>query len=87
MDTEGFVTIKEAMKKGEGKVKIRGWCYRERGSNKFRFIIVRDSSGIIQCVVPAQSPAWEEATKAKIECSLEVEGTIRKEEGRRADTR
>lgn len=31
-----FTSIQEAMKKGKGKVSIRGWCYRERGSKKVK---------------------------------------------------
>ena len=46
-----FISIKEAMKKGKGKVAVRGWVYRERGSNKLKFIVLRDSSDIIQCVI------------------------------------
>ena len=46
-----FISIKEAMKQGSGKVAVRGWVYRERGSNKLKFIVMRDSSGLIQCVI------------------------------------
>ena len=30
-----FISINDAMKKGEGLVHHRGWCYRARGSNGF----------------------------------------------------
>lgn len=77
-----FTSIQEAMKK-TGKVAVRGWVYRERGSNKFKFIVLRDHSDIIQCVVEkakVSSKVWKDANKLTIESSLELEGTIRKEE-------
>ncbi|MBN1157228.1 asparagine--tRNA ligase [Candidatus Woesearchaeota archaeon] len=79
-----FMSIEEAMKKGSGKVAIRGWVYRERGSNKFRFIVIRDSTNIIQCVIDSNNPSWNDAQKANIEASVEIEGEIK--EDKRAPT-
>ncbi len=71
------------MEQGSGQVSIRGWVHRERKSNQFAFIIIRDSTNIIQCVVEKEnvSPsAWEDATKrATIEASIIVTGEIRQE--------
>ncbi len=69
------------MKKGKGKVAVRGWVYRERGSNEFKFIILRDSSDIIQCVLKREkfSKQWDEIDKIKVESSVEVEGVIKKD--------
>jgi asparaginyl-tRNA synthetase len=77
-----YISIKEAMKKGSGKVAVRGWVYRERGSNKMKFIVLRDSSDIIQCVVKREEfdKQWGEIDGLKIESSVELEGTIKKDE-------
>ena len=32
------------------KVEIRGWLYNRRSSGKVQFLLVRDGSGIMQCV-------------------------------------
>ena len=32
------------------RVELKGWVKRSRGSNKIRFIVLRDSTGSIQCV-------------------------------------
>ena len=48
---QNFIPISDAIKQGFGKVAIHGWVYRERGSNKLKFIVLRDSSDIIQCVL------------------------------------
>ncbi|MBN2156026.1 MAG: asparagine--tRNA ligase [Candidatus Lokiarchaeota archaeon] len=77
-----FITIKDAMKKGTGDVHIRGWVYRQRASNKFVFIVVRDESDIIQCVIKKEkSPEiYEEAVKLTIESSIELSGVIKEDE-------
>ncbi len=78
-----FLTVKDAIKKGSGKVAIRGWVHRKRDSNKFIFIVLRDSSEIIQCVIKKESvpnKVWEDASKMLLESSVELEGTIAKDE-------
>lgn len=79
---ENFVSIQEGMDKGKGKVAIRGWCYRERGSNKLKFITLRDSTNIIQCVIEKEEvleKIWEDAETIHIETSIEIVGTIKKD--------
>lgn len=74
-----FLSISEAMKKGKGIVAVRGWIHRERGSNKMRFIILRDSSEIIQCVLKREKfeKQWDEIDKLQVEASLEIGGIIK----------
>ncbi|HUW43857.1 MAG TPA: asparagine--tRNA ligase [Bacillota bacterium] len=76
-----FISIKEVMKKGSGKVAVRGWVYRERGSNELRFIVLRDSTEIIQCVFKKEKfkKQWKDIDALQIEASIEVEGTIKKD--------
>ncbi|RMF55138.1 asparagine--tRNA ligase [Candidatus Woesearchaeota archaeon] len=77
-----FMSIKEAMKKGSGKVAVRGWVWRERGSNKVKFIVLRDSSGIIQCVITRETigdQLFEVADKIQVETSMAIEGRIKKD--------
>ena len=81
------ISIQKAIEQKSGKVKLRGWCYRERGSNNLKFIVLRDSSNIIQCVIEKKSISekiWKDAKRIKIETSLEIEGTIK--EDKRAPT-
>ncbi|MBU4283711.1 MAG: asparagine--tRNA ligase [Nanoarchaeota archaeon] len=78
-----FISIKQAMEKGTGQVNVRGWCYRVRNSNKMAFIVLRDSTDIIQCVVEKSKLSediWNQALKATMECSLEITGEIKKDE-------
>jgi asparaginyl-tRNA synthetase len=58
------------------EIKVRGWVYRLRKQKNKAFIILRDDrGGIIQCVVPSTS-----VPELTIESSLEVQGTLYKDE-------
>jgi len=74
-----FLSISEAMKKGKGKVAVRGWIHRKRGSNKFIFIILRDSSDIIQCILKYEKfeKLWKDLDALLVESSVEIEGIIK----------
>ncbi len=61
------------------EVELRGWIYRTRGSNKIRFIVLRDSTGTIQCVAKQDalgSEMFEALAGALIETSLIVKGDV-----------
>lgn len=81
-----FQSIQEAIAQKAGKVAIRGWVYRERGSNQLKFVVLRDSSNVIQCVFEREKfeKQWEEIDKIQVEASMEIEGTIK--EDKRAPT-
>ncbi|MGW8289544.1 MAG: amino acid--tRNA ligase-related protein, partial [Candidatus Bathyarchaeia archaeon] len=58
-------------------VTIRGWVYRKREGKTLIFLVVRDSTGVIQCTVRKDSPAWKEAERLTIESSLTLKGTAK----------
>jgi len=63
----------------EQTVELKGWVKRTRGSNKIRFIVLRDSTGTIQCVGKRDvlgDEAFESLKGALIESSLILSGTI-----------
>jgi asparaginyl-tRNA synthetase len=78
----GFVPIKMIL---DGqfvnkKVAVRGWVYRKREGKQMIFLLMRDSTGVIQCPVKKESSAWSEAEKVTIESSLVLEGTVKKDD-------
>lgn len=79
--TEKFISIQEAMKKSKGKVVVRGWVHRERGSNVLKFIVLRDSTNVIQVVLDKKDfeKQWDEIDKVQVEASVEIEGEIKEE--------
>ena len=64
-------------------VTLAGWLYNSRSSGKVAFLILRDGTGLCQCVVEkAVVPAelFAELEKLGQESSLSVTGTVRKED-------
>lgn len=82
-DDPVFLTIEDAMKRGSGHVFVRGWIYRERGSSSVKFIVLRDGTNILQCVIKKEvvgDAKFAEADKLQVEASLEIHGTIKEDE-------
>jgi asparaginyl-tRNA synthetase len=64
------------------KIELRGWIYRTRESGKILFIVIRDSTNIIQCVVSKDNISkseFENAKKAGIESSVIMAGILKKD--------
>jgi asparaginyl-tRNA synthetase len=78
MQATNIIPVKEALKLPAGStVKVRGWAYRRRDLGDKAFIVVRDSTGIIQAVFTPDSPSHPDARKVTVESSLVVEGTLK----------
>ncbi len=78
-----FISIENATKEEGREVAIRGWVYRERGSNKRKFVVLRDSTNIIQCLIEkdkVDEKTWESAKKLSIESSCKIVGKVKKDE-------
>ena len=77
------IYIEELSKYSGDVVKIHGWLYNKRSSGKIRFLIVRDGTGLVQCVMVKGSVpesmfnAFDELTQ---ESSLIVTGKARKDD-------
>jgi asparaginyl-tRNA synthetase len=61
------------------KVTIRGWVYRKREGKELIFLVIRDSTGVIQCTVKKTSPDWTEAQRLTIESSVLLEGAAKED--------
>jgi asparaginyl-tRNA synthetase len=65
----------------EGKeVTLRGWVYNRRSSGKLQFLLLRDGTGVIQCVAfKGNFPPEEFALLDALgqESSLEIQGAVR----------
>jgi asparaginyl-tRNA synthetase len=76
-----FIPIEDLHSKSHvGKsVSIRGWVYRQRATKDFVFLVIRDSTGIIQCTVKSSSKNYKSADKALIESSVRLTGKLKKD--------
>jgi len=63
------------------RVRLAGWVYRKREVGRKVFIVLRDSSGIIQVVFDKESAenAYETARGVGIESSVVIEGEVRRD--------
>jgi asparaginyl-tRNA synthetase len=74
------VWIEDLHRHVDREVTLRGWLYSRRSSGKLHFLLVRDGTGTIQCVVFVKDVTpelFERAGRLAQESSLEVTGTVR----------
>ncbi len=73
----------ENLKDHVGKeVTVQGWLYNRRSSGKIKFLVVRDGTGILQCIVfkgNVSEETFEKSEHISQETSLRVTGTIKEE--------
>jgi len=78
------VALIERLKDHVGQeVILQGWLYRGRSSGKILFLIVRDGTGLCQCIVEkgkVPDELFEQLKHLGQESSLTVTGTVRAEE-------
>jgi asparaginyl-tRNA synthetase len=76
------VTINELPSHVGDVVTLRGWAVTTRSSGKIAFLVLRDGSGQVQCVVSRKEVAdtdWQAFGAITQETSVEVTGTVRAE--------
>jgi len=64
------------------EVAVRGWLYNKRSSGKIQFLLVRDGTGLLQCVMvkgDVSDEIFAACDKLTQESSLIVTGTVRAE--------
>ncbi|MEC9393582.1 MAG: OB-fold nucleic acid binding domain-containing protein, partial [Candidatus Thermoplasmatota archaeon] len=78
MTKDTWIGDVRAGKHDGSEVELKGWVHRTRGSNKIRFVVLRDSTGTVQCVVKRDivgDETFEAVKEALIESSLIFRGT------------
>ena len=82
-DAAPWVYIEDIGRHEGETVTLKGWLYNKRSSGKLHFLLVRDGTGVLQCVVFKKDVAPEQfalADHLPQESSLIVTGTVRKDE-------
>ena len=76
-----FIKIGDVLSgKYSGKeVQLRGWVHRHRTSKENVFFILRDSTGLLQCVVKANKPFFKTADAMGIESSVMLSGKVKED--------
>ena len=76
------VYINELSKHVGETVTLKGWLYNKRSSGKVKFLILRDGTGYLQCIVfkgNVTEETFELADKISQETSFEVTGKVKEE--------
>ncbi len=78
-----FVYVEELGGHAGERVTLKGWLYQKRSSGKVKFLVLRDGTGLLQCVafsrdVPPE--LFERCDRASLESSIRVTGTVRKDD-------
>ena len=80
MDSKAFIS---SLKDWVGKeVTLSGWLYNNRPSGKVQFLILRDGTGLCQCVIERGKIAgdlYDALSRLGQESSLSITGTVRAE--------
>jgi asparaginyl-tRNA synthetase len=83
MGTMAWVYIEELARHVGEEVTLRGWLYNRRSSGKVHFLLIRDGTGICQCVASKADvgdQAFATADHMGQETSLEVTGVVREDQ-------
>jgi len=78
-----YISIKDVAGYENQEVMIQGWIYNKRSSGKLRFLLVRDGSETIQCVVfkgNVSEETFERADQLQQESSCRITGKVSKDE-------
>ena len=76
------VYIKDLSKHVGETVTLKGWLFNKRSSGKVKFLILRDGTGYLQCIVfkgNVSEEIFELAESINQEASFEITGTIKEE--------
>jgi len=78
--TVPWVRVSEAPAHVGGSIEVRGWLMHRRSSGKVQFLVLRDGSGVLQCVVGRNDVAptvWDLCDGLTQESSVIVRGALR----------
>lgn len=78
-----IIRVNEVANYNDQEVTLKGWLYNSRSSGKLRFLLLRDGSAVIQCVVfkgSVSDTVFDAASALTQESSFEVTGKITKDE-------
>ena len=82
MTNNSKVYISQLKDHVEKEITLEGWLYNSRASGKIQFLIIRDGTGLCQCIVEkgkVSDDLFEELKHLGRESSLKITGTVREE--------
>jgi asparaginyl-tRNA synthetase len=83
MKTENITTIQKISRFDDQNATLQGWVQNIRSSKALVFIVLRDGSGLCQCIVAkddVDEKVWETAGMLTQESSLRIKGLVKKDD-------
>lgn len=74
-----FKHVKDVPGYKDKEIKLRGWVYRQRAGKNNAFIVLRDSTGQVQCISKNEDPFFAIASSVGVEASVELEGIVKED--------
>jgi asparaginyl-tRNA synthetase len=81
--TRDWVYVAELAEHVGESVLLKGWVYQKRSSGKIHFLVIRDGTGVLQCVAGAKDvppESFEAMDRVTAESAVAIRGTVRKDE-------
>jgi asparaginyl-tRNA synthetase len=81
--TRDWIYVRELGEHVGETVLLKGWVYQKRSSGKIRFLVLRDGTGVLQCVAGAKdvpAEAFEAMDRVTAESSVTIRGTVREDD-------
>ena len=81
--TRDWVYVGELGEHVGESVLLKGWVYQKRSSGKIRCLVLRDGTGVLQCVAGAKDvppEAFDAMDRVTAESSVAIRGTVRKDD-------
>ena len=69
----------ESLRQAESEVKVAGWVYHLRVLAKTTFVVLKDCTGVIQCVMPTNLDSNLGNLSLRLDDCIEVEGILKSE--------
>jgi asparaginyl-tRNA synthetase len=82
MEEGRYVEVRDLADFDDEPATIAGWVENVRAHGKIAFVVVRDGTGLVQCVVARAAVSeedWASALELTYETTVEVRGTVRAE--------
>jgi len=70
-------TLINEIKNSKGEVNLFGWVHELRDLANIKFVLLRDSSGVIQCALKKDSKVWNKFSELTLESVIEVKGMVK----------
>jgi asparaginyl-tRNA synthetase len=78
-----FVYIDELGRHEGERVSVKGWLYQKRSSGRVKFMVLRDGTGVLQCVAlkkNVDAELFERCDRIPLESSLRIAGEVRRDD-------